>query len=742
MGDFVRLHAEPVFQPHSPLFGDREVIATLIPGGHDLHWQHVFADDVWDLAGHPAWKPKHGTATQLDFTRVTERWRTAAKEMCLLQLNPSLAADRAPKAPMSATWSASQEPVLPVTAQANLKMLSHALGALDRFHISTFDDETWDRIQQLLIQPQSKEDKREGATLAPATGRGRAQQLIALWQVTHIAARVPLLGSVVPFRGQETVTLYARRSQRNSVRPDEAVGHVLGFCAWLIDHAAEDIVARVEWWAPRADDPPLGQEQLREAMLDLVLDIAERNSGRVPAVRRPDGRLSFGHSILARACGEFDDDQSFSAGRWVFGRIKDDVVLDVTVDACPMPLTKVASTDGGTRPWTGRLTATNAELDHWQRLLVYAAMYYLSATLMLRDSQLSLLPLHPIDVQTRTRPDGSVYKTYTLRAWKTKNRHSPTPTSVVVNARVARIISLLQRLQLALGYEPARSDVTGQHFLFDYRLAVPKGRAVRSGAREGIYLDQGFNRLIIEAAARLHADGVLARDLNGAKVSMRQVRITAAQAYASREHGAALSAAFGQWTTRQVADGYVGDVYKRLITPVEPEDVTDILNQATGRTLVQAASKRKDLSGKGLPRLDQAIERTNLPLANQTPLTPSRLASIGKKNRNIHQGTLSLCIYQPEGALCGSQAGPDFMHCQPGACRNSVMTPADRARYELRRRAYLLYDTAVGRRGANKLDSLNPEIAMEFRGRSDDDLRDIIRNQYEAYIADALGEQP
>lgn len=364
-------------------------------------------------------------------------------------------------------------------------------------------------------------------------------------------------------------------------------------------------------------------------------------------------------------------------------------------------------------------------------------MFYLSATLMLRDQQLSTLPLNALTTERIERPDGTSVDQHVLKAYRTKNRHSPVPTSVVVSARAARIMTLLGRLQQALGYEPKLAP-TGHPMMFDQRLAVPYGKDPRKDARDGLYLDLDFNKVLANAAAMLHERGVITRNLDGLKVNARQVRITCGQAYASREHGAALAAAYGQWGSRHVAAGYVGDVYKRLITPIDPEDVDDEVLMSKADALVAARNQRGSLTGRGLPRLDEALERAETKLANPAPLTPARRRTLGKANRNFHQGTLTLCLWQSEGAMCDGKAGPDFAKCAPGLCRNSVMTVGNRARYELMRRQYLTPDTVVGRRGAARLDNLNPDIKVEFADKTDDELRELVRQQYDDWVLATL----
>lgn len=44
----------------------------------------------------------------------------------------------------------------------------------------------------------------------------------------------------------------------------------------------------------------------------------------------------------------------------------------------------------------------------------------------------------------------------------------------------------------------------------------------------------------------------------------------------------------------------------------------------------------------------------------------------------------------------------------------------------------------VGRRGATRLDSLNPGIKAEFADKTDDELRDLVKEQYNAWVAATL----
>ncbi|WP_393077361.1 hypothetical protein [Streptomyces sp. LN704] len=738
MAEILAFPGADAFEPAQPLFAATERINDLISGGEYLLHDVVFGHDTWDLAGHPEWHDKVGTATRFPFAKLSRRWRDAAKELVLLQMNPALAAERAPGNPMADNWANIQEVTKPVTAQGNLKALTHALQIADAHHLVRFDADDWERLPFLLVQPASVEDKQTGATLSPLVGRGRAHKLAALWQATQIAGRNGLLGHGLPFNGREINELFANRGKRNLVRPHEHVGHLLGFTAWLIDHVAEDVIAHVEWWASNtAAESPMSQDELRQRMLGQVLKIAHRTDGKVPGSRNLNGELTLAHAPLARLLGVYNADEAFSAGRWVQSQLRGRVILDESCSPCPLPITAVPTLDGGEQPWTPRLLASKSGLDIWQRRIVYACMYYLSATLMLRDSQLAILTPDCVTAEEVQRPDGTSYIKRTLSAHKTKNRHMPVPTRVAVNSRIQHVIALMGRLQRALGYEPAIHSLTGLRYLFDQRLATPLGKKARVNAREGLYLDQWFVELMKEAGAELHNRAVIRHSLDDLKVNMRQVRITAGQAYAVREHGQALAAAFGQWDTAAVARGYIGDIYK-IITPLEPEEVAEVIQEDIGRRMRWVAAQRETLTGNGLSRFDAAVTAAGAPLSNPAPLTPARMKSLGKKNRNVTQGPLTLCMWQAEGAMCDGEGKPNFRLCFPGRCRNSVMTRADRARYELMRRQQLAIGSESSQRAAAKMDEGNPHIREEFQDLSDDDVYGIVLEHVNAYVREAL----
>jgi hypothetical protein len=725
--------------PEKSIFGQAELVNDLLPGGEGLDRPVRVGEHVWNLSGHVSWRDKQGTQTKINFGGIPDRFRSAAKDLAILQMNPALAATRCGGVPIADWWSEIQEPTLPVTALANIKMLTHGFRIVEKHGIVAFDLDDWDRLVYLLVQPVDVDDKRNGELLSPLTGRGRAQQFTALWQVCQFNGRT-LLGNEPPFGGRESVDLFRRTSRRNASRPHEDVGNVLGFAAWFFDNVAEDVVAHLEWWAANAaKETPFTQEERYQRMLELLSTMAESSGGVLPASANRNGGTTLAAAPLARLIGVRDADEAYLAGRWARSQLGKNVRLSFTFSPCPLPISTVPLRAGGSATWAERLLPSKDELDIWQRRLVYLAMYYLSATVMLRDSQLAVLALNAVSTDTVRRPDGTEFVQHRLAAYNTKNRHVPTPTSVAVNGRIASIWSLLLRLQVALDYEPIRSPLTGVPVMFDHRLATPLGKSPRVDSRAGAYLDQWFLKVIKEAASELHERGALARNLDDVSISMRQVRITCAQAYAIREHGEALAAAFGQWDSKRVMAGYVGEIH-RLITPLDPSEARDIAREDVGRRLVSTVTER-DLSGRGVTRLRELEEREAPALKNSAPLTPARLRSIGKRNPHVEQGPLSLCIFHAEGAMCGGKGKADFRLCWPGQCRNSVMTVADRARYELMRRQYVHNGSPVSMRAAAKMQEGLPQVVEEFAQVTDAELRDVVKHALDDYVRRSLEDR-
>ena len=729
---------------HSKVVAADADVRGLIPGGEKITKPVIFASDAWELAGHPTWKTKVGEQTKLVFAGVPVQWRTAVKEWTLLCLNPALAHQWAPDDAVAHTWPEAQEPALPVTVQSNLKQLRRVLEMMDAHSIHEPNSDEWARVAALMRLPHNRGERRETAVLAPGTLRGRAQQLMSLWSIRTIVGRPTLLGSE-PFDGQDTTTLFGsgHAPRKNRRRPHEQVGTCLGFVAWVFDTIAEDVLAHLRWWTTHAVPPgegPSSQEEGYEAMTGLLHEIADEQ-GVLPGVVNNSGNLTLAHTPLALFLGESDPNTAYLWGRYAMRRFDPEQLSLDGGNPCSLPITELPRPDGdGSAPWTKRLLNSRDELQWWVSALAYYGLYYLAATCGLRDLDLDCLPRDCLKRETKRRPTGEAYEVATIRGYKQKNRGSAlVPTEWKVNERIARVIETLQTLHELLDLEATRHPTTGQPRLFDSRLVT----ASKRGQRESMHLDLHFTSWLTKGADRLYQQGVISRSLDDIdRLSSSQIRITALQAYAARPLGNALVAQFGQWSTKNVALGYHLDIYK-LIHLADPTDAAELQAEHIGRTLERAAESLDTIRGNGVPRLQQTIERNRAALSNPAPLSAARLKTLGKKNPNIEVGPYTICVYTPDGALCGGKGAADFRLCRPYECRNSAMTPAQRARIELRRR---LEDgrSAVVQRSADKIAEAMPEIVQEFADVTDDQLVKIIADDLDDYIAEALGldEEP
>lgn len=727
---------------HSPQ--SAKVVATadirdMIPGGSSIRLRVPFGEDIWTLAGHGSWRAKMGTQTNLDFTGVPTRWRTATKEWTLLCLNPSLGLEWAPDDPAAQTWPMSQEPVKLVTAQGNLKALRLALQVLDRYNLIEPDADGWARVATLMRQPVDRSDKLEHATLSSGTLRGRIQQLRSLWSIRTIVDRPTLLGDE-PLGVDESTVLFGSgaRPKRNLRRPHEDVGVCLGYIAWVFDNIATDVLCHLRWWSTNSGTPdtaPGIREEGYASMVALLHEIAG-DCGVLPAVMSTSKKPGLAHTPLARLLGLDDSSEAFFWGRYAMRRFAD-VPLDLEGgNPCPLPISELPLADGsGSVTWIPRLLNTSDELQWWASALVYYAMFYVAATCGLRDLDLDCLPTSCVTTTTQVRPSGETYEANTVRGYKQKNRMAPLPTEWKVSGRVARILRLVQEMHSIYGIKAGINGYTGEPRLFDPQLITASDR----GLRESIHLDLSYMNWLVTGAKKLHERGVIARNLdNVSRLTVSQIRITTLQSYASRPLGNALVAQFGQWSGQGVSMGYHSDVFK-LIHLADPADAQEVAYEDTGRTLVHIARHKDRLGGNGVPAINVILEGNLEVLSNPGPLSNSRLRSLGKKYHNVVTGPYTLCIFRPDQALCGGQGAADFRLCRPYECRNSVMTVGQRAKIELRRRQDL-GKAPILARNAEKIAEGMPEVVEEFVGMSDEELVRLAAEEMEAYMRDALRE--
>jgi hypothetical protein len=202
-----------------------------------------FRSDVWDLSGHPAWRNKAGGQTKVDFTAVPRHWRALVKEWAVASLDPALVLPALgvdfDQMPADAYFA---EPARPVTVQGNVKQASLALRRMEAAGLLSVDLDGWDRVTAALRTPLDRAGAKEAKTVATRTCVQQANQLVALHRFGDVVGWTNPFGSQ-PWDGQPPVQVFRTPgSERalNSIRPHEAVGHLLGLCAFTFDKLAAE----------------------------------------------------------------------------------------------------------------------------------------------------------------------------------------------------------------------------------------------------------------------------------------------------------------------------------------------------------------------------------------------------------------------------------------------------------------------------------------------------------------------
>ena len=716
-------------------------VRTLIPGGDAITSIVTFSDDRWDLSGHASWRSKRSGKKYLDFSDIAPRWRSATKEWVLLCLDPSLAPVWAPSDPVATTWPEHQQRVKPSSAYARLGALRLGLKLLDRYDLIEPDADDWARIATLMRQPQDHAEKRAQFVLAPKTLRTRLHELRSFWSIRTIVERPTLLGSE-PFGADDATMIFGSgsRPKLNQRRPHENVGLCLGMVEWVFDNIADDILEHLRWWGENAassDEVPVSDEQRCQAMVGLLHEIVATRHCLPARLSAKTRSASLPYSALGHLLGQ-NGRECYLSGRVALRQFSD-VPLDLHGgNPCPLPIRQFDLVDGtGTQSWAQRLLYTKDELLWWASALVYYAMFYISAMCGLRDLDLDCLTPGCVTTQSKTGQNGEKFDVTTMKGYKQKNRLVPEPTSWKVSWRIAKVVSIVEQLHELHGITPSRNSHTGEPRLFDSKLI----KAAYGPSRESVHLDGEYMDWLWFGARRLFDRGIVHRHLDDVEaLTVAQIRITTLQAYASRTLGNVLAAHIGKWSEKTVAMGYHLDVPK-VIHLADPKEAEDLQMFHVGLTLTTAAQHLDDYKGNGVPHLKELIDRHNI--KNLVPLSKAGLKKLGKQNPNISTGEYTMCIYRKEVALCGGHGAANFRLCRPYECRNSVMSKADRAKMELRRRELLQMDSApILQRSANKISEGMPEIEIEFADTTSEELIRIVVAELDGYIAVAFSEKP
>ncbi|MGJ9371692.1 hypothetical protein [Nesterenkonia sp. CF4.4] len=137
-----------------------------------------------------------------------------------------------------------------------------------------------------------------------------------------------------------------------------------------------------------------------------------------------------------------------------------------------------------------------------------------------------------------------------------------------------------------------------------------------------------------------------------------------------------------------------------------------------------AAATGSSVAGNGVDRLESVLNNADAYELVTGPVTKRQLLQVAKENANVFIGEFSICVFGP-GGLCGNEEEADFKLCRPFACKNSAMTKSQRARLELRRRAWEPLG-GVFDRARRKIEQDVPGLAREFKAWNDARLRNFV----------------
>ncbi|MFJ5535107.1 hypothetical protein [Streptomyces sp. NPDC093261] len=704
--------------PTLPLGTD---LRSLIPECDQVSHPIRYGDRRWEFEGYPL---VNQTVRYIDFSAVPARWLYTVQDWLLLRLNPILA--RTGESGLDTTDvmadSAAAERRLRVpSGMAYVHGLGESLRVLDGLPPHLRPD-YWQTFAQRL---RVSWPKATASSLA-----GYARPLTSVWRYRGLLRLPQDLFGGRPFDGQTVESLFGVPDRlANRVGPDAGLcGPLLGLSLWMLDHIADDVIARLEVLATVPDRSGLPREEQYAAVRDLLLQYEE--TGRplpgMPHLR--GGGLAPGWAVFTRLAGvdrALCSNPKFTAAP-VWERLKRTRAVDAAEDGFALPIATVPTLDGERVRWVDSLPPTKFKLglDHWSSALAYACALVITMLTTVRERELAALPHDCLRQGSYDRGDIKVPVTY-MRGYLVKNRDEPQPATWVVADDVVRAVHVLHRLKTALRLEPRLHPLTGTEVLLHPGL----GRSLTGDKKaETLTLAYGWLRWFRASGAHLASRGLVPAlpDLP-AWLAHRTLRITAIDAYASREYGDALAARQAHWSSRRVAEGYLAHLPRNVFL-ADPGAIAEAGDQARVTALLEAAADLQTdpdaFAGKGAHRLSQFLDDSGATSLATGPVTQKQVTALARESQGkIFVGELTFCVFGP-GGLCGSEAEADFTLCRPGACGNSATSVAHRARMELRRRAWSR--PGVFDRARRKIEQDNPGLAAEFAHLDDAALRHLL----------------
>lgn len=719
-----------------PTLDDRVDLRDLLPGGHPVRDTIRYQDDRWDFTGYPF---VNQTVRYLDFTAVPARWRNAVKDWTLMRLNPDLARTGASKLDTNdvmAGAAAAERPIKVPSALAYINCFAASLTIVDQMSREALNETDWNEFVARM--------RLEFPDAAAVTLASYARPLLSLWSYRGVLGLPGNLFGGRPFTGR-TVEQMFKVPERglNAARPDaETCGPLLGLALWILDHCAEDILSRLEVLAAVPDNTHLDREGQIDKVLE-VLDAYERTGLPVPAMPilgRDTLAPAWSTFVKLAGCARRELPSPKGRATHRFTDLCEQLGISEAQDGFKLPVAVVPDRDGALTPWIDALRPTKHHLglDFWSCTLAYACALIISMLTTVRERELAALPHDCIRSSKYDRGDTEVPVTR-MHGYLVKNRTDPIPATWVVADDVVRAVQVVHRLKAALRLEPLLHPQTGREILMHPGLGRARGTVKLT---DTLGLDGMWLTWLRQAGDHLAGRGLLPNLPELPEfLPHRVLRITGIEAYASQAWGDALAAAQAHWSSRTVAHGYLGHL-PRSVYLADPDAIEEATQRDRAWSLLDVATRLVDdpgaVTGNGADRVRDLLRDTGATELATGPITPRQLTVLARRTEQVFVGEHTICVFGP-GGLCGSSTEAEWKLCRPGACRNSGMTRAQRARLELRRRGLVGRD-GVFQRARRKLEDDNPTLAEEFANLDDTALRDLVLADLPGRFATAAQE--
>ncbi|WP_307072175.1 hypothetical protein [Streptomyces canus] len=450
--------------------------------------------------------------------------------------------------------------------------------------------------------------------------------------------------------------------------PEQVVAPLLSWAMRWVDDFADDVLAaRAERDAIDARSP--AGPDLPTALAELLDDFRRRRHplpaapARLASARRGEPFPST--SYLARLLGYPVHRLDEARPRQMIAEAVGDVGVDTD---CPLAHAPQGRLEG--RPWLERISYY--DVARMERLLLVSCWIVIAYLSGMRDSEIKHLKRGCLSVQQA--PDGHVYRhRLASLAFKGEDVHGAEATWIVT-APVARAIAVLERFQpqdqpylLAPAPSPRRRSA----------FPVPNSNTTN---KDITFL---ISWITAYCDDRSRPDGIPLERGRLPRLTTRQFRRTLAWFIARRPGGAIAGALQYRHQCIQMFEGYAGTSDSGFRDEVEAEQAL-----ARGQLLAEmgADEDRPTLSGpagaEAEARLAEFARHTVFD--GQVVTDEARLRRIvARHDPHLYLGTFVTCVYNPDRALCRTSNAPGdgqpvLADCQPLACRNTALTPANR----------------------------------------------------------------